>query len=146
MGKIFVVRVRLNKEKSAIDMLYEKIAMFNYDVSAAISPYNISGYVFIEAKNSTEVEKAISGIGAFQSILGEVPFEEVMPHLSPKTFASNFNLGEIVEAIEGPLQGLRVKITSIDIDNDTLTVVPLEASIPMPITIPSNHLGREKKG
>jgi len=66
--------------------------------------------------------------------------DELMPHLIEKPVIETISLGDIVEIISGPLQGISGKVVRVDKPKNEVTIEPSDAAFPLPISVPADQV------
>jgi transcriptional antiterminator NusG len=136
MTEIHAVRTTIGQEKNVADMLSQRSEKEKFGVYSVLVPYEIRGYIMIEALNKSEIEKALSGVSHARGIVeGEIPFTEVEKFFEPKPMVTKVDVGDIVELISGPFRGERARVTRVDIKKEEITVELFEATVPIPVTV-----------
>lgn len=106
------------------------------EVLAVIAPFEVKGYVFIEAIHSDRIAYIARGIRGFKGIVqGDIDLEEIVHYLTPKPAVTGLEVGAFVELIDGPFKGEKAKITFIDAGKEEVTVQLIESMVPIPVTV-----------
>jgi transcriptional antiterminator NusG len=136
MAEIHAVRTTIGQEKNVADMLSQRSEKEKFGVYSVLVPYEIRGYIMIEALNKSEIEKALGGVSHARGIVeGEIPFSEVEKFFEPKPMVTKVDVGDIVELISGPFRGERARVTRVDVKKEEITVELFEATVPIPVTV-----------
>ena len=106
------------------------------EVLSIISPYEVKGYIFVEAMHPDRVNVIAKGIKGFKgSVEGDIKVEEIEHYLTPKPAVTGLELGALVELIDGPFKGEHAKIMQIDTSKEEVTVQLVESMVPIPVTV-----------
>ena len=102
---------------------------------------NLRGYVVIEAINPSDAYMAVEGVRHIRGQLrGELEFKDIEGYLVKKSTVSTLEVDNIIEITGGPFKGMKATITRIDADKEEATVVLLDASYQLPVTVDANYL------
>ncbi len=134
--KIFSLRVTTGREKQVIDKLEALIKKNDYPIYSILKPSEIRGYFFIEADDIEIVRRAVYGIHHVKGVVkGKVGMDEIKHFFAPLSQVINIEQKDIVELIGGPFKGERAKVQRVNKMKETVTVEPLEAAVPIPVTV-----------
>lgn len=134
--EIHAVRTTIGQEKSVADMLAQRTEKEGFGVYSVLVPYEIRGYIMIEALNKSEIEKALMGVSHARGVVeGEIPFEEIVKFFEPKPMVTKVDIGDIVELVSGPFKGEKARVTRVDVKKEEITVELFEATVPIPVTV-----------
>lgn len=137
---IFTIRTTSGREDIVVDLLETKIKSQQLPVAAVFHPAEIKGYVFLEG-SSAAVHKAVSGVMHVRGLMGKpVELSSIQHFLEAKKARLKVDLGDVVEIIGGAFKGERGKVTRVDKVKNEVTIELLEASIPIPVTIPTEFV------
>lgn len=142
VGNEFPVSRDLEKksQKDKSDRL-ERDPNATNEVLSIVSPYEVKGYVFVEAMHPDRVNVIAKGIKGFKgSVSGDIRVEEIEHYLTPKPAVTGLELGALVELIDGPFKGERAKIMQIDTSKEEVTVQLVESMVPIPVTVRAEAL------
>ena len=149
---LFAVRTTGGQEKIVMRTLEARIKMgkFTDDTSKRDIKVNLQsvlllsdlkGYVVVEAQNASSMFDAIQGIRHVRGQLrGELTYNEIEKYLIKKSTVSELAVENTVEIIGGPFKGMKATITRIDKEKEEATVVLLDASYQLPVTVDANYL------
>ena len=149
---LFAVRTTGGQEKIVMRTLEARIKMgkFTDDTSKRDIKVNLQsvlllsdlkGYVVVEAQNASSMFDAIQGIRHVRGQLrGELTYNEIDKYLIKKSTVSELAVENTVEIIGGPFKGMKATITRIDKEKEEATVVLLDASYQLPVTVDANYL------
>ena len=102
---------------------------------------DLKGYVVVEAEGVSDMFNAIQGIRHVRGQLrGELTYDEIEKYLVKKSTILELAVENIVEIIGGPFKGMKATVTRIDHDKEEATVVLLDASYQLPVTVDANYL------
>ncbi len=132
----FVVRTVGGREDLVAEFLAEEAKRRKAKIYAVLVPPGIKGYIFVEADNIYEVQRAVYGIPHAKGVLPkEVPFEEIEKYLVPEKKKIEIHRGDIVEIIAGPFKGYKGRVIRVDEQKEEVTVELMESMIPIPVTV-----------
>ena len=149
---LFAVRTTGGQDKIVMRTLEARIKMgkFTDDTSKRDIKVNLQsvlllsdlkGYVVVEAQNASSMFDAIQGIRHVRGQLrGELTYNEIDKYLIKKSTVSELAVENTVEIIGGPFKGMKATITRIDKEKEEATVVLLDASYQLPVTVDANYL------
>ena len=102
---------------------------------------DLKGYVVVEAEGVSAMFNAIQGIRHVRGQLrGELTYDEIEKYLVKKSTVLELAVENTVEIIGGPFKGMKATVTRIDHDKEEATVVLLDASYQLPVTVDANYL------
>ncbi len=136
---IYAVRTTANKEKTVARRLVDKIEKEHYEISSIVVP-GLKGYILIEGEKP-EIDKAYRGVTHVRGVVeGQTTVSEIEHFLAPKPAVTKLEVGFIVEVTAGPFKGEKAKITNMDTAKNEVTIELIEATVPIPITIPAESV------
>ncbi|RLI69515.1 transcription elongation factor Spt5 [Candidatus Heimdallarchaeota archaeon] len=136
---IWTLRATIGQERAIAKHINKKIETKKLEVYSLLIPESLRGYLFIEAKDIENVDKAVLGIPHLRSrVVGEVDISELESFLVPKPTIEGLHVNDIIEIISGPFKGSRAKINRIDVSREEVTVELLDSQIPIPIKLHSD--------
>ncbi len=134
-NKIFAVRTTIGQERNVADMMTARTSKEGFMVYSILVPYEIRGYVLVEAVNKTEIEKSLKGVSHARGIVeGEVAFSDIEKFFEPKPMVTKVDTGDIVELVSGPFKGEKARVVRVDLKKEEITVELFEATVPIPVT------------
>lgn len=138
---LFAIRTTGGQEKVVMNLLENKVKMKKINIQSVLLVDNLKGYVVIEALNPNDAFDAIQGIRHIRGQLrGELEFKDIEGYLVKKSTVSELKVDSTVEIIGGPFKGMKATITRIDHEKEEATVILLDASYQLPVTVDANYL------
>jgi transcriptional antiterminator NusG len=135
-SEIFAVRTTANREDQVVGFLSSNVEQEDYDVYSIIRAHGMRGYIFVEARDRDEAERAIDGIPYAKEVLPrDVKFEEIEHMLEQTKEEADIRKNDIAEVISGPFKRQEAEIQRVDKENGEVVVELLEAAVPIPITL-----------
>lgn len=136
---IYAIRTTANKERNVASKLADRVEKDKISISAIVVP-GLKGYLLVEG-DKNDIEKAYKGVSHARGLVeGETNLTEIEHFLLPKAAVTNLQEGFIVEVTSGPFKGEKAKITRIDKTKNEVTIELLEATVPIPITVPAESV------
>jgi transcriptional antiterminator NusG len=137
----FAIRTTGGQETVVMRLLEAKANNNKMNIQSVLLVDNLKGYVVIEAINPSDAYMAVEGIRHIRGQLrGELEFKDIEGYLVKKSTVSQLTVDNIVEITGGPFKGMKATITRIDVDKEEATVVLLDASYQLPVTVDANYL------
>ena len=138
---LFAVRTTGGQEKIVMRMLEARMKMDKIDVQSVLLLDDLKGYVVVEAKDVSAMFNSIQGLRHIRGQLrGELTYDEIDKYLVKKSTVSELAVENVVEIIGGPFKGMKATVTRIDHEKEEATVVLLDASYQLPVTVDANYL------
>ncbi len=138
---LFAIRTTGGQEKVVMNLLENKIKMKKINVQSVLLVDNLKGYVVLEAVDANDAFNAIQGIRHIRGQLrGELEFKDIERYLIKKSTVSELAVDSVVEIIGGPFKGMKATITRVDHEKEEATVILLDASYQLPVTVDANYL------
>lgn len=138
--RFFMVKVTAGQERNVARIISSRITPENGIYSILVLP-EIRGYIFIEAESKEKVSLAIQGARHVKArSIMPVKKEEILAHLLEKPVIEMLSVGDLVEIISGPLQGISGKVIRVDKPKNEVTIEPADASFPLPISVPADQV------
>ena len=135
-SKIYAVRTTIGQERNVADMMSARIEKEGFEVYAVLVPHDIRGYILVESKDKTEIEKALRGVAHGKGIVhGELSVSDIERFFEPKPMVTKVEQGDIVELISGPFKGEKARVVRVDLKKEEITVELFEATVPIPVTV-----------
>lgn len=133
---IFAVRTTIGQERNVADMISARTEKEGFDIYSVLVPYEIRGYIMVEATNKTEIDKSLLGVSHARGIIeGEIDITEIEAFFAPKPMVTKVDIGDVVELISGPFKGEKARVVRVDIKKEEITVELFEATVPIPVTV-----------
>ena len=124
-----------------MNLLEAKAKMNKIDIQSVLLVDNLKGYVVVEALNPSSAFQAIEGIRHIRGQLrGELEFKDIEGYLVKKSTVTQLAVDNVVEITGGPFKGMKATITRVDHEKEEATVVLLDASYQLPVTVDANYL------
>ncbi len=122
-------------------ILETRAKMNKINIQSVLWVTNLKGYVVIEAVDTSTAYQAIEGVRHIRGQLrGELEFKEIEGYIIKKSIVSQLAVDQTVEITGGPFKGMKATVTRVDKDKEEATVVLLEASYELPVTVDANYL------
>jgi len=138
---LFAIRTTGGQEKMVMRILETRARMDKINIQSVLWVDNLKGYVVIEALDPSAAYQAIEGIRHIRGQLrGELEFKDIEGYLIKKSMVTQLAVDQTVEITGGPFKGMKATITRVDHENEEATVVLLDASYQLPVTIDANYL------
>ena len=132
---IYAFRTTVNREDQVMDFLISNIERKGFNIYAVMRAHGMRGYIFIEAPNIEEAEKAVFGIPYGRGLIKkEIDFKEIEPMLEEEKITMTIKKGDIVEVISGPWKREKAKVLRVDKTKGEVVIELLEATVPIPIS------------
>ncbi len=138
---LFAIRTTGGQEKIVMNILQTRAKMNKINIQSVLLVDNLKGYVVIEALDPNSAYHAIEGVRHIRGQLrGELDFKDIEGYIVKKPTVSLLAVDQVVEITGGPFKGMKATITRIDHEKEEATVVLLDASYEMPVTVDANYL------
>ena len=138
---LFAIRTTGGQEKVVMRLLEAKANANQINIQSVFWVSDLKGYVVIEAINPSDAYMAVEGVRHIRGQLrGELAFEDIEGYLVKKSTVLTLAVDNIIEITGGPFKGMKATITRIDTDKEEATVVLLDASYQLPVTVDANYL------
>ena len=139
--RFFAVKVTVGQERNVAKIMETRVTPEDRDVHAILFLPSIKGYIFVEAGSKEKVSLLTQGIRHVKARpVMPVDLKELMPHLVEQPMIETISMGDIVEIISGPLQGISGKVIRVDKPKNEVTIEPSDAAFPLPITVPADQV------
>lgn len=124
-----------------MNLLEAKARLNKIDIQSVLLVDNLKGYVVVEALDPSSAYQAIEGVRHIRGQLrGELEFKDIEGYLVKKSSITQLETDNTVEITGGPFKGMKATITRIDHEKEEATVVLLDASYQLPVTVDANYL------
>ena len=138
---LYAVKTSMGQEKKVMNLLEAKLRAGSTNIQAVLLVEDLKGYVVIEALDSNDVFHAVDGLRHVRGQLrGELEFSDIEGYLVKKSAVSTLNVENTVEITGGPFKGMKATITRIDREKEEATVILLDATYQLPVTVDANYL------
>ncbi|MBT3408038.1 transcription elongation factor Spt5 [Candidatus Woesearchaeota archaeon] len=132
---IFALKCTANREETVADFLTANAKRKELNIFSIIIPHGIKSFIFIEASDKYEVDKAAFRIPYARNVLPTpISEKEVLHLISTEKKEVDIRKGDIVEIIAGPFKKERAKITRVDLFKEEVVIELLDAAVPIPMT------------
>jgi transcriptional antiterminator NusG len=122
---LFAIRTTGGQEKVVMRLLEAKANADKINIQSVLLVDNLKGYVVRHIRGQ---------------LRGELEFKDIEGYLVKKSTVSQLAVDNIIEITGGPFKGMKATITRIDVDKEEATVVLLDASYQLPVTVDANYL------
>ena len=144
---LFALRTTGGQEKVVLRQLEAKANTNQINIQSVFWVNDLKGYVVIEAINPSDAYMAVEGVRHIRGQLrGELEFKDIEGYLVKKSTVSTLAVDNVVEITGSPFKGMKATITRIDSDKEEATVVLLDASYQLPVTVDANYLKLSAEG
>jgi transcriptional antiterminator NusG len=138
---LFAVRTTGGQEKIVMRLLEARIKMEKINIQSVLLLSDLKGYVVVEAQDVSAMFDAIQGIRHIRGQLrGELTYNEIDKYLIKKSTVSELAVENTVEIIAGPFKGMKATITRLEQEKEEATVILLDATYQLPVTVDANYL------
>ncbi len=137
----FAIRTTGGQEKIVMRLLENKVKLDQINIQSVLLVDDLKGYVVLEALDPSQAFMAIQGIRHIRGQLrGELEFKDIEGYLIKKSTVLELKIDSTVEIIAGPFKGMKATVTRIDQEKEEATVILLDASYELPVTVDANYL------
>ena len=137
----FAIRTTGGQEKIVMRLLENKVKLDQINIQSVLLVDDLKGYVVLEALDPSQAFMAIQGIRHIRGQLrGELEFKDIEGYLIKKSTVLELKIDAVVEIIAGPFKGMKATVTRIDQEKEEATVILLDASYQLPVTVDANYL------
>jgi len=138
---LFAIRTTGGQEKVVMRILETRARSNKINIQSVLWVNDLKGYVVVEAQDPSAAYQAIEGVRHIRGQLrGEMEFKDIEGYLIKKSSVTLLAVDQIVEITGGPFKGMKATITRVDHDKEEATVVLLDASYQLPVTVDANYL------
>ena len=138
---LFAIRTTGGQEKVVMRLLEAKANANQINIQSVFWVSDLKGYVVVEAVNPSDAYLAVEGVRHIRGQLrGELEFKDIEGYLIKKSAVLTLEVDNIIEITGGPFKGMKATITRIDAEKEEATVVLLDASYQLPVTVDANYL------
>ncbi len=137
----FAIRTTGGQEKIVMRLLENKVKLDQINIQSVLLVDDLKGYVVLEALDPSQAFMAIQGIRHIRGQLrGELEFKDIEGYLVKKSTVLELKIDAVVEIIAGPFKGMKATVTRVDQEKEEATVILLDASYQLPVTVDANYL------
>lgn len=137
----FAIRTTGGQEKIVMRLLENKVKLDQINIQSVLLVDDLKGYVVLEALDPSQAFMAIQGIRHIRGQLrGELEFKDIEGYLIKKSTVLELKIDAVVEIIAGPFKGMKATVTRVDQEKEEATVILLDASYQLPVTVDANYL------
>ncbi len=138
---LFAIRTTGGQEKVVMRILETRARSDKIHIQSVLWVNDLKGYVVIEARDPSAAYQAIEGVRHIRGQLrGELEFKDIEGYLVKKSTVAQLAVDQTVEITGGPFKGMKATVTRVDKEKEEATVVLLEASYQLPVTVDANYL------
>ena len=138
---LFAIRTTGGQEKVVMNLLETRSKMNKINIQSVLLVDDLKGYIVIEALDPSAAYQAIEGVRHIRGQLrGELEFKDVEGYLIKKSTVTQLQVDKVVEITGGPFKGMKATVTRVDYEKEEATVVLLDASYQLPVTVDANYL------
>ena len=135
-SSIYPVKTTGGQERTVATFVATRAAQKKKPIYSILALDTWKGYVLFEAANSQAVDESVQGFKHVRSkIPGMMQYQDIEKFLVTKSMVAELNTDDTVEIVAGPFKGMRAKITRVEPTKQEITVILLDTSFAMPITI-----------
>ncbi|MBS7630072.1 transcription elongation factor Spt5 [Candidatus Bathyarchaeota archaeon] len=144
---LYAVKITVGQERNVAQMLADRAKVEKIPVKAILAPYELRGYIIIEAYTPHYVDDLIRGVKhTRERVQGVLDISEIDKYLETKPVITSLQVGTDVEVIAGPFKGMQAKVIRVDESKNEITIEILEAAYTLPITVNADYVRELKKG
>ncbi len=137
----FAIRTTGGQEKIVMRLLENRVKLDQINIQSVLLVDDLKGYVVLEALDPSQAFMAIQGIRHIRGQLrGELEFKDIEGYLIKKSTVLELKIDAVVEIIAGPFKGMKATVTRVDQEKEEATVILLDASYQLPVTVDANYL------
>jgi len=138
---LFAIRTTGGQEKVVMRILETRARSDKIRIQSVLWVNDLKGYVVIEAPDPSAAYQAIEGVRHIRGQLrGELEFKDIEGYLVKKSTVAQLAVDQTVEITGGPFKGMKATVTRVDKEKEEATVVLLEASYQLPVTVDASYL------
>jgi len=136
-SEYYVLRTVPSKESRYLDNIQKVLSKKEgHGVRAVFSPETVKGYVFAEAIKLSSLVDVLRGVPNNKGVIQKpISFEEISKYLEKEGEKVTVHERDIVEVIAGPFKGDKAKVVRIVAGKDEIVIEPINAPVPIPITL-----------
>jgi len=138
---LFAIRTTGGQEKVVMRILEARARTNKINIQSVLWVNDLKGYVVIEALDPSAAYQAIEGVRHIRGQLrGELEFKDIEGYLIKKSTVKQLVVDQTVEITGGPFKGMKATVSRVDQEKEEATVVLLDASYQLPVTVDANYL------
>ncbi len=138
---LFAIRTTGGQEKVVMNLLETRSKMNKINIQSVLLVDDLKGYIVIEALDPSAAYQAIEGVRHIRGQLrGELEFKDIEGYLVKKSTVTQLQVDKVVEITGGPFKGMKATVTRVDYEKEEATVVLLDASYQLPVTVDAIYL------
>jgi len=138
---LFAIRTTGGQEKVVMRILETRARSNKINIQSVLWVNDLKGYVIVEAKDTSAAYQAIEGVRHIRGQLrGELEFKDIEGYLVKKSTVAQLAVDQTVEITGGPFKGMKATVSRVDKEKEEATVVLLDASYQLPVTVDANYL------
>jgi len=138
---LFAIRTTGGQEKVVMRILETRASTNKINIQSVLWVNDLKGYVVIEALDPSAAYQAIEGVRHIRGQLrGELEFKDIEGYLIKKSTVKQLVVDQTVEITGGPFKGMKATVSRVDQEKEEATVVLLDASYQLPVTVDANYL------
>jgi len=138
---LFAIRTTGGQEKVVMRILEARARSDKIHIQSVLWVNDLKGYVVVEAPDPSAAYQAIEGVRHIRGQLrGELEFKDIEGYLIKKSSVALLAVDQTVEITGGPFKGMKATVSRVDKDKEEATVVLLDASYQLPVTVDANYL------
>jgi transcriptional antiterminator NusG len=143
---LYAVKVTNGQERTVSLMLADKAKVEGSPIQAILAPYELRGYIIIEAQTPHIVDELIRGMRhTRERVQGTISPDEIDHYIETRPVVEGLDEGTLVEVIAGPFRGMQARVVRVEVAKEEVTIEILEAAFTLPITVHADYV-RELKG
>ncbi|MBD3203519.1 transcription elongation factor Spt5 [Candidatus Woesearchaeota archaeon] len=133
---IFAIRTTANREDQVLGFVTSIAQRKKLGIYSIIRTHGMRGYIFVEASDKSEAEKAAYNVQYSRGVLPDpIDYTEIEHMLEQVKREINIQKNDIAEIISGPFKREKCKITRVDKAKEEVVVELVHAAVPIPITV-----------
>ncbi len=138
---LFAIRTTGGQEKVVMRILETRARSNKINIQSVLWVNDLKGYVVVEAQDTSAAYQAIEGVRHIRGQLrGEMEFKDIEGYLIKKSTVAQLAVDQTVEITGGPFKGMKATVSRVDKEKEEATVVLLDASYQLPVTVDANYL------
>ncbi len=138
---LFAIRTTGGQEKVVMRILETRARSNKINIQSVLWVNDLKGYVVVEAQDTSAAYQAIEGVRHIRGQLrGEMEFKDIEGYLIKKSMVAQLAVDQTVEITGGPFKGMKATVSRLDKEKEEATVVLLDASYQLPVTVDANYL------